>query len=365
MSWLLTKWFGSVLVDGGRVTQRSDFPRDAHAIAERVLRARQGGILDEERALGKAKPDVAEERLRPLGHFSPPAPNAPVDSGGADVKLLREAALLVARAESRKSAEEPDRFVVQSVRALDELNKTANTLMERLREWYGLHFPEVIRRVPDPLKLVQILAEAPGRDDVAKTVGQIVGSDSIGADFGPSELTAVQGFSRSLQGLFAERGRLEAIIEADARKVAPTLCGLVGPLVAARLIAQANGLERLAILPSSTVQTLGAENALFLHLKEDKRPPKHGILFQHALVHASPPPIRGRIARVMAGLASRAARLDHFGATKLDRSAELKAELDARVAKIRAAPLRARVRPGPRAPSRPMAKSQRGFGRRR
>jgi nucleolar protein 56 len=121
--------------------------------------------------------------------------------------------------------------------------------------------------------------------------------------------------------------------------VAPTLSRVVGDLVAARLVAHAGSLERLAFLPASTIQTLGAEEALFLHLKEGKKPPKHGALFMHALVNQAPPKQRGRIARQLATKASIAARIDHFGGPDAATKAEaLVASIDSQLKRIRTAP---------------------------
>ncbi len=344
---LVTKWFGCVVLEGGRVVERKDFPRDAHAIAERLLRIRRGEILDEERALAAQNVGVTESRLRSLGSLQTAAKAPAIDRGGASPELVHEAALLVARDEMKKAAGERDRFVVQSVRAMDEVTRTTNTLMERLREWYALHYPEALRHVTDQAKLAKALAEAPDRASVAAKLGAKAPEDSIGTTFTSDELAAIRGFARNLAELFNERSRLEALIGRDVAQVAPTLSGFVGPNIAARLISQANGLERLASFPSSTVQTLGAENALFLHLKEGKRPPKHGVLFQHALINTAPRWQRGRIARLMAGLASQAARMDCFGTEKTDRSATLKADLEAHLKRLRARKPPPFRRPGP------------------
>ena len=69
----------------------------------------------------------------------------------------------------------------------------------------------------------------------------------------------------------------------------------------------------MASLPASTVQVLGAEKALFRSLKTGSQPPKHGLLFQHALVHAAPRWQRGKIARAIAAKAVIAARVDIYG----------------------------------------------------
>ncbi len=69
-------------------------------------------------------------------------------------------------------------------------------------------------------------------------------------------------------------------------------------------------------MPASTIQVLGAEKALFRSLKTGAQPPKHGLLFQHTLVHAAPRWQRGKIARAIAAKAAIAARVDVFGAGK-------------------------------------------------
>ena len=69
-------------------------------------------------------------------------------------------------------------------------------------------------------------------------------------------------------------------------------------------------------MPSSTIQVLGAEKALFRSLKSGSRPPKHGIIFQHDMVHSSPKHQRGKIARSLAGKIAIAARIDAFRGTK-------------------------------------------------
>lgn len=59
--------------------------------------------------------------------------------------------------------------------------------------------------------------------------------------------------------------------------LAPNLTALVGELVGARLIAHAGSLMNLAKSPSSTIQILGAEKALFRALKTKHDTPKYGV----------------------------------------------------------------------------------------
>ncbi len=84
----------------------------------------------------------------------------------------------------------------------------------------------------------------------------------------------------------------------------------MGSLIAARLISLAGSLEKLAKMPSSTVQVLGAEKALFRSLHENAKPPKHGVIFQYPEIRGSPRSLRGKIARALAGKLAIAAKVD-------------------------------------------------------
>jgi len=96
------------------------------------------------------------------------------------------------------------------------------------------------------------------------------------------------------------------------------------------LIAQAGGLSKLASFPSSTVQVIGAEKALFKHLRSGSPPPKHGLIFQHVLISTSPKHARGKIARALAAKIAIAAKADayshNFIAEKLKEQFEARAK---------------------------------------
>jgi nucleolar protein 56 len=140
------------------------------------------------------------------------------------------------------------------------------------------------------------------------------------------------------------------------QETAPNLTTLLSANLGARLISLAGGLQRLATLPSSTVQLLGAEKAMFMHLRSGKAPPKHGIIFQHPAVHRAPYWHRGKIARSLAAKAAIAAKVDYFEGEYI--GVRLKAEFEARVEEI--------ARKYPEPPKRPRGRQERrdhGTGR--
>jgi nucleolar protein 56 len=130
-----------------------------------------------------------------------------------------------------------------------------------------------------------------------------------------------------------EMKKLEKQIEKDMEIIAPNISRITGPLIGARIISIAGGINKVAFMPASTIQILGAEKALFRYKKEGGRPPKHGVIFQHNLINKSPRKIRGKIARVLATKIAIAAKADAF--TKKDISGVLKDDLERRVREIR------------------------------
>jgi nucleolar protein 56 len=222
-----------------------------------------------------------------------------------------------------------DNILIQTVSAVDELNKSSNLLFERLTEWYGMHFPEL--RTPDNAKFVQgVLAIDRAHPDLA-ALEKIFGPQaptifgrmkvSVGSDLSDEDLKQVRLLASQIQALWALRDEIEAYEAKIANELCPNLSYIAGPELAAKLVAQAGGLQRMATFPSSTIQVLGAEKALFKHLKSGSRPPKHGLIFQHALIGKSPKKARGKIARSLAAkltIASKADALSHnFIAEKL------------------------------------------------
>lgn len=265
--------------------------------------------------------------------------------GNADTKVLHQAALLRVRGQLKEAHTELDRILAQEVRAVDDLVRTANLMVERLREWYALHAPEATRMVADSERLATLVAEKGERGIVmAHLDAARAAQSSLGTDLDPADLRVLQSFAAALASVHNTWHQLELRIADLMKEVAPNLATVVGPVLGARMIAQAGSVARLASWPSGTIQTLGAETALFRHIKEGTLPPKHGLLFQHPLVHVAPQWQRGPVARLLALACTTAARADAF--TKNDLSALLRAQVDEGLARIR----KERARPPQRAP---------------
>jgi len=87
-----------------------------------------------------------------------------------------------------------------------------------------------------------------------------------GQDLSPVDLINVHMFAQRVMDLSDYRRRLSDYLSTKMNDIAPNLQSLVGDSVGARLISHAGSLTNLAKCPSSTLQILGAEKALFRFL---------------------------------------------------------------------------------------------------
>lgn len=237
--------------------------------------------------------------------------------------LSHKVSMQVASLAVQKSQSESSATVTQMVQLLNELDKTLNILSSKMREWYGLHFPELSKLVDDHKVYAKILRMAGDRNtlnselllelDFSKNqISQILNSatNSIGAYLDTDDLDTLAALAINILSLHDFRDRLENQIANRAIDIAPNLSHLAGSVLAAKLIEKAGNLHKLAMFPASTIQLLGAEKALFRAKKTNSKPPKHGLIFQHPYVHSKPRKQRGRAARVLSTKLTLAARAD-------------------------------------------------------
>jgi nucleolar protein 56 len=260
-------------------------------------------------------------------------------------KWMRDVALEITKLRVKGAVEKRDLIITQAIQTIDDLDKTINLFMSRVREWYGMHFPELDRLLGKHETYARLVFKLGNKDnftdeklekeDVPKSKAEKIAlstETSMGADLSETDLTQIQMLCKTVLELYQLRQSLENYLDTTMEEVTPNIKALAGSLLGARLIALAGGLTNLAKMPSSTIQVLGAEKALFRSLKTGTRPPKHGIIFQHTLLHEAKKWQRGKVARAMAGKLAIAARADAFGSRYIGE--ELKADLEKRIEEI-------------------------------
>ncbi len=291
--YLITKWFGTFLCDEITVQKEILFPKDAKEIMQRLRKIEKNTVLSEEETLAENTHIVVNERrLQLLGSYQNEDPvfrtlQIKPEDYGFSQELLHAASLLLAQERVDEQLQSEDLQLIQMVNALDDLVQTANLLSERLSCWALL----------------------------------------------PTAKKKVKPFEKTLTAVNDEIQRLQEQIEKDMNSIAPNTSAIIGPLIGARLIALAGGMQRMAMMPASTIQLLGAEKALFRFKKEGGKPPKHGVIFQHPSINCAPKIERGKIARLLATKISTAIKADVF--TKRNISDELQQDIKIRLQEIR------------------------------
>lgn len=221
-----------------------------------------------------------------------------------------------------------DNMIIQCIGLLDQLDKDVNTCSMRVREWYGWHFPELSKVIPDAYiyaRVVQFvgsrsnlatidmseLSEMVLDDAVAEQVIQ-AGKTSMGMDVSEIDMLNISKFAERVVALARYRKQLHGYLLSKMNVVAPNLGALIGEIVAARLISHAGSLTNLAKCPASTVQILGAEKALFRALKTKTNTPKYGLIFHSSFIGRAGAKNKGRISRYLANKCAIASRIDAF-----------------------------------------------------
>jgi nucleolar protein 56 len=317
MASLLKTPIGVLVLDEEKLVDYMLFKKDPKVVAKKL-----SGECEEEAKLKKKwKAERGSQRVDLQG--------IAVETGFCSkdelAGFMREVNEELAKAGVKKGFTARDKPLIYAVRAHKELLDNTNHCCELLREWYSIHFPELgdtLRENRDYALFVKEIGLRKNAD--GESLKKVLGGDrfvrgilkiapeSIGSDIEDADLKAVQGFSSLVLQMMDEELRLRGNIEKTTGEIAPNMSAVATPYVGALLLEQAGSLERLASVPASTVQILGAQTAMFRFLKTGQRPPKYGVLYQHPLVSQAPKKAKGRMARTLAGKISIAAKVDFF-----------------------------------------------------
>ena len=362
--------------DKNNLVEKALFPKKAQAAAKSLLKTETGKLSDQLSSLVNLlktagydtfvfeNGNLAEEaqhKLKVNVEVAEPAETSVLRSKMSEVALEsgfasdeqdlslwnRNVSMELAKLRIKGATGKRDLIVAQGIQTLDSLDQTVNLFMGRLREWYGVYFPELDRLIEKHetyTRLVMNLgdrenytAENLEKENIPKERAQLVAKAaeaSMGADIAEADLEQIQALAKDVLEFYELRKSMEDYVDRTMEDMAPNVRAVAGALLGARLIALAGSLQTLAMRPASTIQVLGAEKALFRSLKTGARPPKHGLIFQHTLLHDAKRWQRGKIARVIAGKLAIAARADAFGGGHFIGD-KLKADINKRVEEIR------------------------------
>jgi len=231
----------------------------------------------------------------------------------------------ITRMDVHEELSDREALLIPAVQLLGELDTVLNGLSSRMREWYGVHFPEMGNRVKEHEDYARIITKMGDKENItakglmemslkkkdADRIEEAI-ERSVGASFDAGDMKIVSDFAQRTLDLYKYREALIEYIAVVTNEVAPNVAYIAGPTLGAKLIEKAGGLKRLGMMPSSTIQVIGAEKAMFRAIKSNARPPKHGLLYQHHYVNSAPRNRRGNRARSLAAKIAIASRADLF-----------------------------------------------------
>ncbi|KYK55331.1 nucleolar protein NOP58-like protein [Drechmeria coniospora] len=245
----------------------------------------------------------------------------------------------ISRHKLKFSVDKIDSMIIQAVRLIDDMDKDLNVFAMRTKEWYGWHFPELAKILNDNLAYARVIIKAGFRTNIAETdLSEILPEEteeavkkaaevSMGTEIVEEDLLNIKSLAEQVMLYTEYRAQLSSYLESRMRAIAPNLTALVGYLVGARLIAHTGSLMNLAKAPSSTIQILGAEKALFRALKTKHDTPKYGLLYHSSLIGQATGRNKGKIARMLAAKAALGLRVDALGNDDDEADEEQKAML--------------------------------------
>ncbi|HPX24893.1 MAG TPA: C/D box methylation guide ribonucleoprotein complex aNOP56 subunit [Methanofastidiosum sp.] len=215
-----------------------------------------------------------------------------------------------------------DKLIIHAVYSLNEFEETINLFLERLREWYSIHFPESVDSIPDNQNFIEFIIKISNKNQYHEkknllsyesTLTNEAVDRSLGAELSREDLHQIKELALLIDLLYKKKEDLEKYIIDIVNEVAPNTSVVATPIIAAKLISHAGGLKNLSMKPSSTIQLMGAEKALYRHIKTGADPPKYGIILQYPEIGKAPWWQKGKIARTLAAKIAIAARVDNEG----------------------------------------------------
>ncbi len=214
-------------------------------------------------------------------------------------RLIHDALIKIAKSKVKDSVQD-DELIIQAASSMKELDKAAGMLSKRLREWYGLRNPELASSVSDSAAFVNAVLEDSGRSE-------------MGAELAQEDVAEMKELAQEASKLLMLRAKAEKYLEKRMKSVCPNILAVAGAAIGAKLLAAAGSLKRLAMMPASTLQLLGAESAMFKFLRnKSKKMPRFGVLHEHKMIAEAAEKAKGKAARLLADKISIAARVDYF-----------------------------------------------------
>ena len=301
---ITTNITGIYVFDNGKLKDSILFPtKDIEKVDNKL---RNGEPLEEEIAITKKYPnatkiDLSSSDIKKIQfiaeYFSKPK----------NIKQFKFINTILTKREVKNSTTQ-DLLIIHSIKSIDDLKKSSSMITKRLREWYEVYNPEYSARTQEHEKFVDTILKK-SKEQILNDLN-MKNENSMGSDLSKDDIDAILNLARQIEDIKNNIEKEEKYMEKLMTKTCPNLTAICGSLLGAKLVELAGGLKELINFPAGTVQLLGAEKALFRHIKKGNKPPKHGYIITHPLVANATN--KGKAARTLANKILISAKVDYF-----------------------------------------------------
>ena len=212
-----------------------------------------------------------------------------------------------------------------------DIDDTIVFIHNYIKDKYKKKFPELESLVPHPIDYARVVQKIANEMDIMRVdlesvlpsatimVVTVTGSTTDGKELSDADLDLTLEACERLLKLDDDKTKLFKFVEKNMEKTAPNLSQVLGTDVAARVMGLAGGLELLSKMPSNVVQNIGngkKKNTAgsSLQVLQKSGDVNVGFIFQCDLIQKkTPPPLRVKAVRLIAGKCTLMARVDAFG----------------------------------------------------
>jgi U4/U6 small nuclear ribonucleoprotein PRP31 len=231
--------------------------------------------------------------------------------------------------QQQKNQQELDhQLVVQSNRHLAAIAEELGRAHGALALAYKPKFPELEELLPNYVQYKNAVRCIGNEMDMTKvndelneilTSNQIItisvsGSTTSGRPLTEEDLQRVDDAANYMEELLQVQQELIDFVEQSMEALAPSICALIGPSTAAKLLGMAGGLAELTKIPACNLQVLGQvkqNSASRAGLSAANTKQHVGILAECDLVRSVPKPLQKKALKVVASKLALAARYDY------------------------------------------------------
>ncbi|MFZ5954993.1 MAG: hypothetical protein ACOYT4_01080 [Nanoarchaeota archaeon] len=190
-----------------------------------------------------------------------------------------------------------DETIIFSIRIIEDLENEKFILYDRIKDFVKLIFPYSTFNKKSLREIKEFKSEYGLELDEQEINFLRLMLSLLDEEFKPKNLLSF-------------KGEICKFLNLLLQKYFPNSYKSIDAINLAKIISSAGGIKNLYARPSSTIQLIGAEKALFRHISENKPCPKYGLIYRSSIIQKSKN--KGKEARRLANKLSLDLRKDYF-----------------------------------------------------